>query len=205
MRISRQDEVTDAQFARIRPVVRRPRRVSRRGRFRRHRVPVPPRPTGWARSPAGCWCRRATSSMRRWPSDSLRARLACTRSTSAGSTAASNRSASAHACSEVSRVITWIRKPNCTIPAGLAGKAANPVEFLADRRHRLTPGEVDVGVLGRDRPGGSRRSAEEHRRYRVGRVVQRAPSTWMCSPVKVTGSRDVHSWRTTCKNSAVLA
>lgn len=56
--------------------------------------------------------------------------------------------------------------------SGVNGQPTDPVQLLGDRGQRLAPGEIHVGVLGRHRPRGRRRPAEEHRRYRIGRVVQ---------------------------------
>ncbi|CAG7064346.1 hypothetical protein PICSAR18_02361 [Mycobacterium avium subsp. paratuberculosis] len=52
------------------------------------------------------------------------------------------------------------------------GQPADPVQLLGDRGQRFAPGEIDVGVLGGHRSGRRRGAAEEHRGYRVGRVVQ---------------------------------
>ena len=57
-------------------------------------------------------------------------------------------------------------------PAVIGAQSTNPIQFLADRRQGLAPGEIDVGVFSRDRTGSRRRSAEEHRGQRVGPVVQ---------------------------------
>lgn len=53
--------------------------------------------------------------MRCCPADSLRASPACTDATVSGSKPSSSRLASAHACSEVSRVMTCSRMPNRTV------------------------------------------------------------------------------------------
>jgi hypothetical protein len=41
------------------------------------------------------------------------------------------------------------------VAALLGGQPTDPGDLLRDLRRRLTPGEVDVGVLGRDRSGGA--------------------------------------------------
>ena len=99
------------------------------------------------------------SSIRRWPSDSLRrqARLHARRS-SAGSMPASSRSASAQASSAVSRVITCRRMPKRSSRPCSAASRGSSSSFSAHRVRRLAPGQVDVGVPGRDRPGGRARS-----------------------------------------------
>ena len=60
--------------------------------------------------------------MRRWPSDSDRARLACAAATVCGSSPDSNRAASAHACSELSRAITCRRMPNVSVRPNAAAR-----------------------------------------------------------------------------------
>ncbi len=71
---------------------------------------MPAHRLGWISSPSRpppC-----SSSIRRWPSDSLRRSPSWTERTVSGSNPASSRSASAQAASEVSRVITCSRMPN---------------------------------------------------------------------------------------------
>ena len=111
------------------------------------------------------------------------------RAISAGSRPASSRSASAHASSDVSRVMTCRRIPKRSSRPARAGGLAHAVELLRDLRRRLAPGEVDVGVAGGDLERGGRRAAEVDRRGAPAGRRRCAPSTWTCSPAKSTLAR----------------
>ena len=75
------------------------------------------------------------------------------------------------------------------LAALVGGELADPLDLLGDGGRRLAPGEVDVGVLGGDLarpPATSRRSRS--RGPGRGSAAARASSTWRCSPWKSTVS-----------------
>ena len=163
-------------------------RGCRPARCRLRRGPGRRRPTGSGRPPGRPCCRRCSSSIRRWPSDSLRSSPAWTlRDRSSESCPSSSRSASAQASSEVSRVIVCSRMPKRTVASLVRGELADPLELLAHRLGRLAPGQVDVGVPGGDverRPATSRRSRPRAPGRGPGRGT--ASSTCRCVPSKST-------------------
>ncbi len=59
------------------------------------------------------------------------------------------------------------------LTAMLGGGLPDAFELLTDRRRRLAPGQVDVGMLGRDRDSGSRGAAEVDLRDLPRQVLQR--------------------------------
>ena len=87
-----------------------------------------------------------SATMRRWPSDCEAERRSWARAMSAGSRPASSRSASAHASSEVSRVMTWRRMPKRSSRPRAGRGRADALQLLRHLRGRLAPGEVDVDV-----------------------------------------------------------
>ena len=84
----------------------------------------------------------------------------CALATVSGSSPSSSHCACCQASSEASRERVWIRSPNRRVRPSASASSRIHVDLLAHQLQRLTPRQVDVGVLGRDRAGGSRRSAE---------------------------------------------
>ncbi len=111
--------------------------------------------------------------MRFWPSDWLRASPACAAATVSSSSAATSRSAWAHASSEVSRGNGVQADAETQFAALLLAERPDPLDLLPHGGRRLAPGQVDVGVPGRHRAGGLRAAAEVQRRHRGGRERQR--------------------------------
>ena len=107
-----------------------------------------------------------------WPTDSERLRPSWTRAMSSSEMPASRRSASAHASSEVSREMVWTRRPYVSSRPCCSARSRIHGDLLRDRGRRLAPGQVDVGVLGRDLAGGRRGAAEVDLRDRVGQLLE---------------------------------
>ncbi|CAM5328289.1 hypothetical protein SRIMM317S_01586 [Streptomyces rimosus subsp. rimosus] len=126
-----------------------------------------------------------SASIRRCPSDSLRASPSCTARTVSGENPASRRRASAHASSAVSRVITCSRMPKRTVRPASAASFRIQVIFSAT----CSGGSPQVRYTSLKRaatsPAAAEDPAEVDRRYGVGDTGQPCLFDAQVLPVEV--------------------
>ncbi len=109
-----------------------------------------------------------SAAMRRWPTESKRAREAWARAmVSSSRCAISWRAAACQASSSVSRTITCRRIPKLSLRPWRAACAPHLGDLLGHRRGRLAPGQVELDLLGGEVLGGLRGAAEVQRRTRL--------------------------------------